>query len=494
MPTSSDSGVSSASAPMTEWDFLDEQAMSVETRFDCSLGPTPHESQNAPLTMYAALEGLKRDAPNSQYGLFGQVITSCSRGTYEAPSDKRLYMNCSAPFSALLCGVQGAGKSHTLSTMLENLLIPRFKPIGSLSSPMSALVLHFGEGGSSSLPSEVAWLASAPRDLALELPKVRVFVSASSVNTMRSAYAGALGDKVEVYPLYFTESELDAQAILSMMSVSSSSSAPLYMHLVLSKLRELGEHFTLHAFQKELEDLKEERLNPVQRAGLEQRLALLNSFMDPIPANKQRKKRRRFAPGQLTIIDLSDPFIDADSACGVFNIVSRLFTRAEMDVGKVLVIDEAHKYLSNAVGSSELTQRILSIIRQQRHLGMRVIISTQEPTILPPVIIDLCTVIILHRFQSPAWWDHIVKHVSADFSLGDAFDQVVRLQTGQSVVFAPSGIGKFKGQRSNGDETSATADNNSGLRLFGRRYLICQTRKRLTKDGGASILATRSSK
>ena len=97
-------------------------------------------------------------------------------------------------------------------------------------------------------------------------------------------------------------------------------------------------------------------------------------------------------------------------------------------------------------GSSDLTKRILSIIRQQRHLGMRVIISTQgklriipvfslssqssaaEPTILPPVIIDLCTVIILHRFQSPAWWEHIVKHVSADFSLGDAFDRVVRLQ------------------------------------------------------------------
>lgn len=76
---------------------------------------------------------------------------------------------------------------------------------------------------------------------------------------------------------------------------------------------------------------------------------------------------------------------------------------------------------------------------------MRVIISTQgivlklylasfftevpaEPTVLPPVIIDLCNVIILHRFQSPAWWNHIVKHVSADFSLGDAFDRVVRLQ------------------------------------------------------------------
>lgn len=117
--------------------------------------------------------------------------------------------------------------------MLENLLIPNFKPIGTLEEPMSALVLHFGEGGSSSLPSEVAWLASTSRDIDLEMPDVRVFVSPSSINTMRSVYLNALGKKVDVQPLYFTESELDAQAILSMMSVNSSDSAPLYMQLVL---------------------------------------------------------------------------------------------------------------------------------------------------------------------------------------------------------------------------------------------------------------------
>jgi len=43
--------------------------------------------------------------------------------------------------------ISGGGKSHTLATMLENLLIPKFKPIGLLEEAMSALVLHFGEGG-----------------------------------------------------------------------------------------------------------------------------------------------------------------------------------------------------------------------------------------------------------------------------------------------------------------------------------------------------------
>lgn len=81
----------------------------------------------------------------------------------------------------------------------------------------------------------------------------------------------------------------------------------------------------------------------MQKAGLDQRLALLNSFLDPLPSKKRLHRTPRFAPGQLTIIDLSDPFIDADSACGIFNIICRLFTRTEIDTGKVLVIDEAHK-------------------------------------------------------------------------------------------------------------------------------------------------------
>ena len=98
-----------------------------------------------------------------------------------------------------------------------------------------------------------------------------------------------------------------------------------------------------------------------------------------------------------------------------------------------------------------MTKSLLSLIRQQRHLAMRVIISTQgkpfvnvinnfhliallisEPTVVPPVLLDLCTVSILHRFSSPAWWQHLIQHVSADFSHSDAFDKIVRLQVSYS--------------------------------------------------------------
>jgi hypothetical protein len=90
-----------------------------------------------------------------------------------------------------------------------------------------------------------------------------------------------------------------------------------------------------------LEDCKT-TFNPAQLAGLEQRMALLTSFMDP--NNKGLSQfRPRFAAGQLSIVDLSDPFIDPTSACGLFEIITRLFVRADVGTGKVLVVDEAHK-------------------------------------------------------------------------------------------------------------------------------------------------------
>ena len=55
-------------------------------------------------------------------------------------------------------------------------------------------------------------------------------------------------------------------------------------------------------------------------------------------------------------------------------------------------------------------------------------IDSSEPTVVPPVLLDLCTVAILHRFSSPSWWEHLAKHVSADISVDDAFDRVVRLE------------------------------------------------------------------
>ena len=105
-----------------------------------------------------------------------------------------------------------------------------------------------------------------------------------------------------------------------------------------SILRDLGEDYSYETFLERLE-LQCEEFTKIQRAHLDQRMALLKLFTTTEPHIMPR-----FVPGQLTIVDLSDPFIDPKSACGLFEIVIRIFTRANIGTaGKVLLVDEAHK-------------------------------------------------------------------------------------------------------------------------------------------------------
>ena len=134
-----------------------------------------------------------------------------------------------------MCGVQGSGKSHTVAAMLESMFIPQDKRIGSLQKPLCGLVLHLSEGGPHSSPSEAAWIG-IPKVASSQVPEIKVYVSPSSLNTMKMVYK-KIGHNITVQPLHFAEHELDAQAFLSMMAVGSSESAPLYVQIILVSVK-----------------------------------------------------------------------------------------------------------------------------------------------------------------------------------------------------------------------------------------------------------------
>lgn len=98
--------------------------------------------------------------------------------------------------------------------------------------------------------------------------------------------------------------------------------------------------FSYSKFKSELEVAKK-KFKPEQLSGLDQRITLLESFLEK--GAKRTSVENRFQEGQLTIVDLTDPFIDAGQANALFEIVTRLFERAVVDTGKVLLVDEAHK-------------------------------------------------------------------------------------------------------------------------------------------------------
>ncbi|KIP04588.1 hypothetical protein PHLGIDRAFT_189642 [Phlebiopsis gigantea 11061_1 CR5-6] len=189
--------------------------------------------------------------------------------------------------------------------------------------------------------------------------------------------------------------------------------------------------------------------------------------------------------------------MDGSSACGFFDLILGLFIEADVKAaGKVIVLDEAHKYLSDTQSgtSTRLTDSLLSVIRQQRHLATRVIISTQEPTVVPSKFLDLCSFIIAHRFSSPAWLKLLAQHVSAaESSFDELFNKIVSLRTGQAIIFAASGIGMRENHDADpwhsGDSGMGAPEDSGIVAPIGQGYLHVQSRLRVTTDGGHSILA-----
>ncbi|KAJ7255111.1 hypothetical protein B0H12DRAFT_540731 [Mycena haematopus] len=413
-----------------------------------------HQLLTSPLLTRSALEHHVADFP--------------SRGLLGISTNDRVYVNTNAPSSAVICGVQGSGKSHTVSCLLECALISDSR-IGRLPEPLSALVFHFDERDTGR-PCEAAFLSSPASHLDhVALPQVTVLCSPSNIKRRRQAYASQA--QVRVEPLHLSEMDLSADRMLALMGCDNVETMPLYMHTALMIIRNIG--FDAFSYTEFKRRINLERLDGKQKAMIELRLNLLDAFLRPGAPQIQSY----FNAGSLVLVDLTDPFLDGLTAAVLFDIVLGTFTQWQTASGKIVVLDEAHKYLVNSE-SARLTQSVSNIIRLQRHQGTRVIIATQEPTVIPPTILDLASTIICHRFSSPAWCTHLARHVSAGSESEGWFQQVMSLATGHALVFSPAAV--------------ITADERGGV-ILGRGHLELRVRPRLTLDGGTSILAVRRS-
>lgn len=126
-----------------------------------------HEIVSAPLFTKPVLDhadNLSHDpskAPFSQHAL----LAGDSSDLQKTPSkDPRVFYNVATPSSVFICGSQGSGKSHTLSCLLENCLIPSSR-LGRLPKPLTGIVFHYDTflSDTGGTPCEAAYLASDPR-------------------------------------------------------------------------------------------------------------------------------------------------------------------------------------------------------------------------------------------------------------------------------------------------------------------------------------------
>lgn len=99
-------------------------------------------------------------------------------------------------------------------------------------------------------------------------------------------------------------------------------------------------------------------------------------------------------------------------------------------------------------------------------------------------MLDLCTFALVFGFSAPKWSNHIGEHLNGLGLDGQQlYKQAVTLQPGEALCFSPSAL-VMPGQTEHGGDGGAVQP----IRL-GSGYLRIRTRKRVTLDGGASLLA-----
>jgi hypothetical protein len=298
--------------------------------------------------------GLRGQGIFPQYGLLGARLATCSsqHGPISQPlqtEENFVFANMNAPWSTFICGSQGAGKSHSLSCLLENSLLAT-SSAGVNPKPLAGLVFHYDSftGYETAQLCEAAYLCSAG------VP-VRVLVSRSNFAAMHKLYNNlpglpANGPKPEVIPLYFSEKQLNISRMLTLMAVRGNGQLPLYIEVLNKILRDMAmeRRDTVGIDYLEFKArLKAQAFNNTQLSPLRLRLQLLESFLAHRVQSEQGAAQLdglfKSAQGTLTIIDLSCPFIDANDACVLFSICMSSFLENRSDCGRIIALDEAHK-------------------------------------------------------------------------------------------------------------------------------------------------------
>lgn len=389
---------------------------------------------------------LGTNQPSPQYGALGQDALG-----------RTVALDLNETHTISLFGVQGGGKSYTLGSVIEAATIAA-PPVNHLPRPLATIVFHYSptldyepefttmvapNADSSQVNDLVSRYGGAPTALA----DVVILVPADQLEQRRLEHPG-----ITVLPLKFGSSELRAEHWRFLMGAVGNQS---------TYIRQLQRIMRAHRNDLRLDVIR----NGVADSALpdhlkqlaQQRLDLAAEYIDDSVSIKDTVR-----PGRMIIVDLRDEFIEKDEALGLFVVLMQLFADAQRErFNKLVVFDEAHKYID----SPDLVDGLVESVREMRHKGMSVLVASQDPPSVPIKLIELSDIVILHKFNSPAWLRHMQKAVVSLADLTPA--KMASLTPGEAYVWASK---------------SSEPD-------FTRGAVRLRLRPRMTQHGGATKTA-----
>jgi hypothetical protein len=354
--------------------------------------------------------------PTSQYGVLGRQGNST------------VTLDLSGCNTISLFGVQGFGKSYTMGAIAEMATQP-VPGINILPAPLATVIFHYHK--SDSYPPEFA-TSTAPnlktrevdvlqRDYGAKprgLSDVVLLAPEAKVVERANQYPG-----IQVSPIQFASSELGAEGWKFLLGAYGNDS--LYVRQLVAIMRRHRANLTLDYFEREIREA--ELTNAVRRLA-EDRISLARPYI-----NDATNLGSLLRPGRTVIVDLRDEWIEKEEALGLFVVMLRIFASSRhngKNFNKLVVFDEAHKYITE----SELIGQVVETIREMRHQATSVLIASQDPLSVPRAVIELTSLLVLHRMTSPQWLKHLKGAISALDQVADG--QVAGLLPGEALIWA----------------------------------------------------------
>lgn len=389
----------------------------------------------------------------AQFGILGQT----------AANNRKIAVDLAGCNTFSLFGIQGAGKSYTIGSVTE-MVLKRFNRVNNLKSPLASVIFHYSDSmdyapefTSMVYPNDEAkQLAMLKEKYGAEpgsIEDVVLLAPESKVDERKAEYPN-----IEVHPIAFDSSELQVKDWMFLLGAMGNDST--YIRELKLMMRKIRNDLSLKNIRRGV--ASSSTMSQGQKGLANQRLNFAEEYI-----NDGVKLQDYLKPGRLIIVDLRDEFIEKDEALGLFVVMLNIFSSVMQVDGKAfnkfIVFDEAHKYMNN----KELVGSITTAIREMRHKGVSIMIASQDPMSLPNEIIELSSIVILHRFNSPAWVKHVQKSITPLGSL--TASMMSALKSGEAYLWA----GK------------ATDENITA------HPIKIEIRPRVTKHGGDTISAVK---
>ncbi|MCL7476354.1 MAG: ATP-binding protein [ANME-2 cluster archaeon] len=348
-----------------------------------------------------------------------------------------VYMDCLGPHAVLICGKRGYGKSYTMGTLVEELARqqpPVSNNIASVIIDSMGIFWTLGFANTKEEQMLSGW------NLKPEAQDVQVFVPGNNLEAYRTVGINAT-------PLSIPTSDLSGFDWCTLFGVNPVHPPGILINRTVQQLKKDTVTFSL-------EDILDHTQNDIH-TSTDTKQAVHNYFITAMGWGIFEKKGSGLndiiRPARTAVIDISSLPDTAIRSMVVGILARRIYqerlpARRQYEINSItgqqvttmpmvwMFIDEAHLFMPRDGSSLAGDVLVNEWLRQGRQPGLSLVLATQQPSALDPIVLSQSDIIVCHRLTSQEDISALEK-VRPTYMRQGIADSIRKMGKGKGVAF-----------------------------------------------------------